>query len=626
MCGISGYWDFKGKVDDRKQRNTVQEMIRQIRYRGPDEEGIYQRGGLCMGMRRLCIIDIQGGAQPVYNEDRSIAVVYNGEIYNFRKLRKQLKEKGHVFYTGTDTEVIVHAFEEYGTGSFDLFDGMYAFALYDVRNSRLYLVRDRMGEKPLYYAASDDFLLFGSELKCLMSAGLTGKQIHTRALNQFLQLTYIPAPLTIYEHVWKLRAGHFLEISANGTVRDIEYWDIPVTKPVHISYSQAVKKLRKLTSVSVKQRMVSDVPLGAFLSGGVDSASIAGLMSRAASGPVRTFTIGFGKKSYDERDRARQAAQYSRTVHHEKVICYDHFPAAMQAVLESMDEPFADSSQLPVFLLSRFAKEEVTAAVTGDAGDELFAGYNKYLMAYYGKWYRKIPKRIRNGVIRPLVKKSGSMGSLARKVSKVVLHADQKPCSCHRSLMHMGVKEDEIRKLLTVPFYDSESLDFIDQYYEKHPQATQLQKELYTDLKVVLEGDMLVKTDRMSMLNSLETRIPLLSKDVITFAMNLPDEYKLRGRQRKRILKDAMRPFLPKGFEKKPKHGFEIPVAEWMRCEMKEELERLLEKKRIEEQGYFRSAYVEQIMKEHFEGKRNRRDELWVLYVFEKWCEKEGFF
>lgn len=624
MCGISGYWDIEKKLNKEKLKSTVQTMNECIKYRGPDEEGIYQKDSFCMGMRRLSIIDLKSGSQPVFNEDHSIAVVYNGEIYNYKKLRKELIEKGHTFVTNTDTEVITHAFEEYGTKSFDMFDGMFAFALYEVEKNVLYLVRDRMGEKPLYYSATENYIIFGSELKCLLSTGRIEKKISTRALNQFLQLTYIPAPLSIYENIFKLRPGHFIRFSENGDKEDTEYWDIPVCQLTNWQYKDAVKQLQKILEASVKQRMISDVPLGAFLSGGVDSASIVGLMSRAADNPIETFTIGFSVKGYDERKRAKKAAQYNNTIHHEKVIEYENFPVAMQTIMEHMDEPFADASELSTFLLSGFTKKRVTVVLTGDAGDELFAGYNKYLADYYGKLYRKIPKVVKNRVINPLLGKCDSMQSLVRKAGKVIENAEKNPKERHKALMHMGIKEDDMVQLMTTSYVDAGSLDFIDKYYEKHRTATELQKTLYTDIKVVLEGDMLVKVDRMSMLHSLETRIPLLAKDIVEFAMSLPDEYKLRRKKRKRILKDAMRPLMPKRFDKHPKSGFEIPIGEWMRNEMRDELERLLSRGRIEKQGIFNFEYIERIMEEHFKNEKNRRDELWVLYIFEKWCEKEN--
>lgn len=623
MCGISGYWDFKNQLEKHELNAMVHNMNNKIRYRGPDDEGIYLNNNLCMGMRRLSILDLDGGAQPIYNEDRTIAVVYNGEIYNFKRIRKELKKRGHSFYTETDTEIIVHAFEEYGVDAFDRFDGMYAIAIHDIKNDTLYLVRDRMGEKPLYYNVDHKRAIFGSELKCLTSTKEISKMISKRALNQYIQLSYIPAPLTIYEGTYKVLPGHYLKIDGNGTIEDCEYWDIPLKKTLNVSYSDAIKRLRKLLALSVKRRMVADVPLGAFLSGGVDSASVVGLMNRFGISSPKTFTIGSTEREYDERSRARKVAELNNTSHYEKIIGYDSFPHVMEKIMKYMDEPFADSSEIPTFLLSEFARENVTVVLTGDAGDELFAGYNKYLISYYGRKYKKIPKVIRQGLMNRIINLFPDSNSLTRKVKKVCVNTEKNELERHKALMHMGVKEEEIYEVFTDKYADNNSLNFINDLYNKYSSATELQRSLYTDLKVVLEGDMLVKVDRMSMINSLETRIPLLSKDIIEYAMKLPDEYKLKGRDRKRILKDAMKPILPLNFSKYPKSGFEVPVAKWMRDEMKTEVERVLDKERITKQGIFNVDYVEKIKREHFQGTQNRRDELWVLFVFEKWFEKE---
>ena len=623
MCGINGYLDYTNRIQEAALRDIVHGMNERIIHRGPDDEGIYYSHNLCMGMRRLSIIDLKSGHQPIYNEDRSLAIVFNGEIYNFLELKNDLKTKGHTFYTNADTEVIVHLFEEYGTNAFDMLDGMFAFALHDKKDNSIYLVRDRMGEKPLYYSSSKDFFIFGSELKSLMGLNLVEQKLDKRALNQFVQLTYIPAPLSIYENVFKLEPGHFIKVLPNGTIENYEYWDIPVKTDLELNYKDAVNKLRELIFHSVSNKMISDVPLGAFLSGGVDSASIVGTMQKVGNEPVKTFTIGSNVKEYDERERARSIAQHFNTDHHEKVVDYNEFPKVMYEIVAHMDEPFADSSAIPTYVLSNCVSKDVKVALTGDAGDELFAGYNKYLASYYCRKISKFP----DGLTKLLMKITGLIfgndGELTRKVCKVLLNAKKSPCERHLALMHMGVKEEEIISLMTDEYYDSDSLNFIEQYFNKNKGVSELQRELYTDLKVVLEGDMLVKVDRMSMLNSLETRTALLSKDIIEFSMSLPDDYKLRGKTRKRILKDAMGGFLPAGYTKGKKKGFEVPVSNWLKEEMRDDLENLLSEERIISQGIFNYKYINKLKQEHFSGIKNRRDELWTLYVFEKWYEKE---
>jgi asparagine synthase (glutamine-hydrolysing) len=598
-------------------------MTDAIRYRGPDEEGIYQNDSLCMGMRRLSIIDLQGGSQPIYNEDGSVAVVYNGEIYNFKEIRSDLEEKGHCFSTNADTEVIVHAYEEYHTDAFGLFDGMFAIALYDSNTDELYLARDRMGEKPLYYYVTNTELIFGSELKCILSANVIEKSINKRALNQYMQLTYIPAPLTIFDNVFKIEAGHFISFSTKGQERDVAYWDIPIQFNEGLSYKDAVKRIERILNNAVSSRMVSDVPIGAFLSGGLDSASVVGTMCRHSKNQVNTFTIGSNEKGYDERKPARKIAMIHGTKHHEKIVDYGMFPKTFDVIIKNMDEPFADSSAIPTFILSEYIKNYVSVALTGDAGDELFAGYNKYLAEYYSFRYRNMPKVLRN-----MIRKFSSCrilcnSNLSRMMKKVILNADKSREDRHVSLMCMGVKESDIEAVMSEAYHDKDSLAFIRDYYNRHSSATPLQKALYTDLKVVLEGDMLVKVDRMSMLNSVETRIPLLSKEMIEFSMSLPDTYKMMGKKRKRILKDATKKELPLLYTKMKKRGFEIPISKWLKEDMRDEVDRVLNARAIEKQGIFNPEYVNKIKAEHFNGKENRRDELWTLFVFEKWFEKE---
>lgn len=622
MCGINGYWDLKRRQKPEILRNKIEQMNQEIIYRGPDEQGIFQEESLCMGMRRLAILDVKGGSQPVFNEDRTLAVIYNGEIYNFREIKKELENKGHHFRTRTDTEVIVHAFEEYGTEAFDLLDGMYAFSLYDSKEKILYLVRDRMGEKPLYYYVDKEKVIFGSELKCLMVINEIPKKINIRALNQYLQLTYIPAPLTIYEDIYKLRPGHYLKLDGNGNIEDSEYWNLPVKRPKVTDYKKSVNHLRGLIKKSVKQRMVSDVPIGAFLSGGVDSGSIVGLMSRISKKAINTFTVGSDIREYDERFRAKKIVKKNKTYHRERIIDYSEFLKTIEKIIKQMDEPFADSSELPTYLLSEFVKDYVKVVLTGDAGDEVFAGYNKYLSSYYTAIYKKIPKAIRKSIVEQGINLFSDTNRLVRKIRKVVENSEEIPCERHKALMCMGIKRGEINELLKHQYYDEQSLDFINDYYNEFSDATDLQKALYTDLKVVLEGDMLVKVDRMSMQNSIETRVPMLAREVVEFVINLPDEFKIKGKYRKRILKDAMKDVLPSRFERYPKHGFEIPVDHWLRNEMKEEVKRLFSHKHIEKQGLFQYEYVQRLMDEHFTGKRNRKDELWVLYIFEKWYEE----
>lgn len=624
MCGINGIIDFNGMYTSSARHDTVHCMNDKIVHRGPDSEGIFDSDHVTMGMRRLSIIDLDTGSQPIYNEDKSVAVVFNGEIYNFIELRNELISAGHVFSTKTDTEVIAHAYEEYGEKAFEKLDGMFAISVYDIRSETVYLVRDRMGEKPCYYHSSKAAFYYASELKSLMHINEIEKQIDKCALNLYLQLTYIPAPYTIFQNIYKVLPGHYIKINLSGIIQDCSYWELSKQFKVsdNLPYEEAKSQLYNMMDKSVKDRMVSDVPLGAFLSGGVDSSIIVGLMTKHSDRPVETFTIGFEQKEYDERERARIAAEFNRTNHHEYVLDFKEALSLLDDILDRMDEPFADSSVLPTYFVSRFAADSVKVVLTGDAGDELFLGYSKYLMGYYGQKYNKIPKFLRKAVIEPIVRLIPDKTVLSRKVRKVIDNSDKDMFTQRLNLMSNGFKTDERHKLLKEELVNNSGLDYIKDTYDLMQQNEELEKTQYTDLKLVLEGDMLAKVDRMSMLNSLETRTPMLAADIVEFAVQLPVKYKLMGKNLKRILKDAFADILPEDFAKLPKSGFAVPLDYWFRNELKPELLEMFSREKLEKQGIFEYSYVNEILEEHFSGKKNRKNEIWTLYVFQKWYDK----
>lgn len=624
MCGINGIIDYHRHYSAEERNRIVHEMNEKIIYRGPNMEGLFDSEYVTMGMRRLSIIDLSTGKQPIYNEDRTIAIVFNGEIYNFKRLRKELEAVGHQFYTSTDTEVIVHAYEEFGNQAFDRLDGMFSLAIYDTRKQKVILARDRMGEKPLYIYQDDAYFIFGSELKSLLSTGLIQKEINKKALNQYLQLTYIPAPLSIFENVYKVRPGHMLEVSMDGTVEDICYWSFPTEKmqTEELSYEDAKKELYQKLEQSVKDRMVSDVPLGAFLSGGIDSSIMVGLMSKLSDQPVETFTIGFQEKEYDERDRAEMVARLNNTNHHSKVLDYKEALGMLDMILKNMDEPFADSSVLPTYFVSQFASEHVKVVLTGDAGDEMFMGYSKYLIDYYSKKYKKVPRFLRKGVIEPIVYHLPDQRAITRKIRKVIDNAEKDIYEQRKALMSLGFKEEERRQLLKEDFYDTDCMDFLKDIYEADKEADEVSKTQKLDAKVVLEGDMFTKVDRMSMLNSIETRTPLVARDIVEFAMKIPSSYKIKDKNLKRILKDTFSDILPENFDKYPKSGFAVPIDHWFRNELKEEMLELLNSEMIQKQGIFDYDYIKTVIDEHLSGKKNRKSEIWTLFVFQRWYQE----
>lgn len=625
MCGINGYIQFTEILDKQSIISSINKMNEAIIYRGPDEDGIFADSKVGLGMRRLSVIDLSSGRQPIYNEDKTMVIVFNGEIYNFQSIREQLLRKGHRFYTHSDTEVILHAYEEYGPGCLQYFDGMFAFAIYDMNKQYIFIARDRVGEKPLYYSANPSHMIFGSELKSLLSTGQIKKEINKIALHQYLQLTYIPAPLTIFENVYKLESAHYMTIQLNGEIAIQKYWDVEYNQESLIqNYDECKKKLRSALFSSVERRMISDVPLGAFLSGGIDSTVVVGIMSKLMNRPIDTFTIGFREKEYDESTRAQIVATKYKTNHHINFLDSDTALQNLNAILNNLDEPFADSSAIPTYMVSQYASQFVKVALTGDAGDELFGGYEKYLIRYYADKYNKIPHFLRKHFFETLLYALPDKSSLTRKFRKVVENADKESFVQRKELMCLGFKDIELSRLLTESFCtEQDTLRFLKDYYYKYENLTdEISRTLYTDLHVVLEGDMLAKVDRMSMLNSIETRVPMLDKEVLGIASQIPSRYKIRRGHLKVILKDTFSDLIPNELLNAPKSGFGVPIDIWLKNKLKDQLLFLLNKDTIEEQGIFNYQYIQQILHEYFSNKRNRKSELWALFVFQWWYHK----
>lgn len=621
MCGINGYIQHNAELNIDQIYHLVSTMNDSIIHRGPDDDGVYTNENIGLAMRRLSIIDLSTGKQPIFNEDKSLVIMLNGEIYNYKELRQELLSKGHVFTTESDTEVVIHCYEEYGKNSFNKLNGMFAFVIYDILQNKAIIARDRTGEKPLYYYNNSGVFLFASELKSIVSSSIVDKKICKKALNQYLQLTYIPAPLTIYEDVFKLLPGHYLESDSNGKITIEQYWDVKYSDN-HLldNYDQCKTKLRKTLFDSVEECMVSDVPIGAFLSGGIDSTIIVGIMSQISGNPIDTFTIGYKDKQFDESERAQLSAHQHHTNHHIYYLNNNDILPEISKILKNMDEPFADSSIIPTYMISKYAKNHVKVVLTGDAGDELFGGYNKYLIGYYSEKFNKIPECIRKTIIQRIIYKLPDNTNLMRKVRKVVDNSERDIFEQRKNLMCLGFKKNEISFLLKINLIEQNSLEFIHDYYAKQKDAEEeLSHALYLDYKVVLEGDMLAKVDRASMLCSLEARVPMLHKDMIELAAQIPSKYKINSKSTKIILKETFNDLIPEKLLHAKKSGFGIPIGNWFRNEMKEELLISLNEDRIEEQGIFAYSYIKQILDEHFSFKKDRSSELWTLYVFQKW-------
>ncbi|MCI8994836.1 MAG: asparagine synthase (glutamine-hydrolyzing) [Lachnospiraceae bacterium] len=622
MCGINGVIQFRQKFSKEKMTYLVHDMNEKIIHRGPDANGIFADENCALGMRRLSIIDIQGGIQPIWNESHDKLIVFNGEIYNYKILRKQLEDKGHIFSTDSDTEIVLHGFEDCGIAFLKQMEGMFAFAIYDTLLKKWTIARDRVGEKPLYYFKSKELFIFASELKSILSTEIVKREIDMEAMSIYFQLTYIPAPKTIIKDVFKLPPATAIIIDSNGNIYEEKYWelDIDYEDTEYQDYNICKKKLREVLFTSVEQRMISDVPLGAFLSGGFDSSIIVGIMAQISKDPVDTFTIGFKEKKYDESPLAKLVAEKHKTNHHVLMLDWDMVYEDLEKILDNMDEPFADSSLIATYAVSKMTRKYVTVALTGDAGDELFAGYDKYLISYYGELYKRVPKIIRKMFIEPGIKVLPVDSNLSRKTYKVMNAANLDIYQQRKQLMCLGFKDTELKQLMKKGIVDP--MSFIEDEYKYLKHRDEQLRTQYVDLNIVLEGDMLAKVDRASMLASLETRVPLLDSRVIELAFKMPTEFKINKKDRKIIWKDTFKDLLPEELFHAPKHGFRVPIGKWLETSLKEQLYKYINLDFINEQRLFSGEYMRQLVDKHMNHKENRCSELWTLFVFQWWYKK----
>ncbi len=621
MCGINGIIQFNHKRTAGDLRNIVHDMNERIIHRGPDDEGLFADEFCSLGMRRLSIIDLAGGNQPIWNPDHTKVIVYNGEIYNFKVLREELIKAGYSFRTNSDTEVILLGYEEYGVEILNKLEGMFAFVIYDLNEKKWILARDRTGEKPLYYHIDPEKAIFASELKSITATGLVKKEIDTTALSQYFQLTYIPAPLTIFTGIRKLPPGHYMVIDADGGSEIKQYWHLNSEIDPSIGYEEYKQKLREALISSVERRMISDVPIGAFLSGGFDSSIVVGIMSLLSPGKVNTFTVSFDDKIYDESKLAELVAKKNNTIHTVLKISEEEILGNIPDLLGNIDEPFADSSLIAVNAISKKAREYVKVVLTGDGGDELFAGYNKYLLPYYGKRYKKIPKFLRKGVIEKSLNLLPSKSYRVMGIRKVINACGLDEVEQIRYMMSLGFKPDELKEL--IPGIDTETMDFISEQYAFLSSADAQTRTQYVDVKTVLEGDMLPKVDRASMFASLETRVPMLDSKVIELAFDTPTEYKIKGKNRKIILKDTFRDLLPDELFRAPKHGFGVPVSDWLENSLKDQLLKYSDEEFLRSQGLFSADYIGKVIEQHMTHQIDRFSTLWSFYVFQNWYERE---
>jgi len=577
-------------------------------------------------MRRLAIIDLVTGEQPVFNEDKSVAAVLNGEIYNYRELRADLEKRGHTFHSASDTEVLPHLYEEYGDEMVRDLNGMFSFALWDNRRRRLLIARDRFGEKPLYWGVFDKILLFASEPKVLLAHPAVKPSLNLQALRQYLSFDYVPAPLSIYEGINKLPAAHKLVVE-DGRVYTERYWCLSykTTEPVP-SEDEAAERLRELMADAVRMRLVSDVPLGVLLSGGVDSSTVAALAVHASHEAVKTFSISFAEASFDESAYARGVAKFLGTDHHEERLSANLAANLVSEIGAWMDEPFSDPSLVPTYLLSRFTRKHVTVALGGDGGDELFAGYPMYAGLRWAEFYKRIPTLLRAGVVEPLIKllpvKTKNL-SFDYKALRFVTGAKYDAVARHHVWFGSFTPEEQTELLTadTLAASDGDIYAQARQFADECDSADLVTRMQSVDTRLYLAEDILTKVDRASMAVSLEVRAPFLDPRVAEYVASLPCNYKLRGQKTKYILKKAVKEMLPPFVTKRGKKGFGVPVAEWLKVKLRPLARDLLSPERVRRAGVFNPNYVARLQDEHERGVANHRKLLWTLLMFELWHE-----
>ena len=617
MCGICGV----AGGDPARGRELVGRMCAAMVHRGPDDEGIAQFDGVSLGMRRLSIIDLSGGHQPMHNEDSTVWVVQNGEIYNYLELRDELIAASHTFVTQSDTEVLVHAYEQWGEGMVERLNGMFAFALVDRRTGTVFLARDRMGIKPLHYAVDGDRLVFASELKGLLRDPALRRGIDPVALDEYLAYEFVPSPRSIVRGVNKLRPGHTLTWSvAEGKAQVKRYW-APSLNVDGGERSRDVDEecaeLRAVLRESVRKELISDVPLGVFLSGGIDSSAVTAMMTQLG-GDVKSFSVGFAERSFDEAPYAREVARHLGTDHHELTLEPGMLLGLIPKLPVLLDEPLVDASIIPTYLLSAFTREHVKVALGGDGGDELFAGYPTLQAHRLAGYYMRAPGVLRHGVVEPVVRRmpvSRSNLSFDFRAKRFVAGAAYSAAERHQRWMGSFAPEERAAVLSPEMRRNGDAL--AGEFDSFDP----LHQVLMLDMRLYLENDMLVKLDRASMMASLEGRVPLLNNDFVAYATGLPLNMKLRGLRSKFLLKRALRGILPERILNRPKKGFGIPVAEWFRGPLKEQMLSVLSPERIAREGFFDSGAVSALISDHLAGRRDNRKQLWTLFAFEMWHE-----
>lgn len=609
MCGIAG-----GVGASAPNKGQLVRILDSIDHRGPDERGMYTDLGIALGICRLAIIDVGTGQQPVSNESESIHLVFNGEIYNFMALRTLLISKGHKFRSRGDSEVLVHLYEEFGIDFVQKISGMFAIAIWDSRDNSLILIRDRMGKKPLWYSITkDDSLLFASEVKALIRVGIV-PTLRTDAIAEVMSFGYINAPSSAYNEINQLPPAS-IGIWRNGSWTTSRYWTPDFSQENKIEYEDALDHTKLLIKAAIERRLISERPLGSFLSGGFDSTVVTAYMTQLNPGKVKTFSIGFNDPRYDESKHARAIAQYLGTEHVEEKLSPD--PALLlQELASTLDQPFADSSIIPTFMLARFARKEVVVALGGDGGDEVFGGYDRYLATpVMQRW------NLAMRAMSPVARIAAQRGIIKnRKLKRILSQVQSHPTLASRYRAVMSFETDNgLSRLISPPFFSSSEARNFETDFESPGAKDDLSKMLRSDFERYLPGDLLVKADMATMANSFELRSPLLDHELVDWVTTLPSSYKVKGRMTKFILKDIARSLVPAELVDRPKMGFAIPRADWLRTGLREMSYDLLTDATAKDRGWFNSSEVERVLADHMSG--NDRDALlWPMLMIELWA------
>lgn len=623
MCGIVGIVNGESK---RVDEALLGRMCNAIRHRGPDDDGFYVNGAVGLGMRRLAIIDLVSGQQPIHNQNRTAWIVFNGEIYNYLELRAQLEDLGHTFYTNSDTEAIIHAYDQYGADCPKHLRGMFAFAIWDERTEELFLARDRVGKKPLLYAQLNGGLVFGSEFSALLLHPDISRDVDSEALHHYLSFMCVPAPLTAYRAIRKLEPGHSLRWR-KGEIKLERYWQPDFSHKLDISEEEAGERALEILRDAVRVRLMSEVPLGAFLSGGIDSSAVVALMSEASSEPVKTFSIGFEEQDFSELHHARRIAEHVGADHHEFIVRPDAMEV-LPLLVEHYGEPYADSSAIPTYYVARETRQHVTVALNGDGGDESFAGYERYAAMQLAERYHRLPASLRKLAIQPAIGLLPSSETSRSRIrdAKRFIQAASLP-KRERYLRWVSVFDAAAKQDLYSADFQRETAnvhpsEILDPWFAHANGSGIVDAALLTDIMTYLPNDLLVKVDIATMAVSLEARSPFLDHHVIEFAASLPEKFKLRGLTTKYLLKRVLKKLLPAENLERRKMGFGVPIGHWFRGQMQPFLRETLLSQKALGRRLFKPESVKQMIQLHTSGERDYAHQLWTLLMLELWFEQ----